>query len=347
MDISNFLNVPDMSLQDMLAGKIGSSRVNDSTLDITPQIQVAILVILDKYSTGLDKLGRPKWKHPLEVYNQGLKFQHYLPKKAREDFLVTCLLHDVVEDGLMTPQKLLDLDFSGRSVRMIELLNKDIADEAEKSKIPYLDKGQVEKMINDYMDNNKHNLALSFPNRVLGSGSSTGEVIKGESLRGEVIKKQILTDSMTDNIYQYCNKIYKTLIAADTKLNQLDQDGDGQTIMQLVKIIDNTHNKSSARNDGLSSAIEIDKGLGKDEEYKAGLTVREYNFMRSIRYSICIEMLEQKIDGKLKDYDGYYYDEEKDSQAEPKTVPVDKLVRDITFSDRVIPNTSGLGTQIS
>ncbi len=91
------------------------------------KVQMAIEVATKAHEGQKDKLGEDYIKHPLRVHRNlttNPKFKN-LDALTREDCEVAALLHDVIEDTSITAKELLDLGFSARSIRLVELLTKD------------------------------------------------------------------------------------------------------------------------------------------------------------------------------------------------------------------------------
>jgi (p)ppGpp synthase/HD superfamily hydrolase len=91
------------------------------------KVKMAIEVATKAHEGQKDKLGEDYIKHPLRVHRNlttNPKFKN-LDALTREDCEVAALLHDVIEDTPITAKELVDLGFSARSIRLVELLTKD------------------------------------------------------------------------------------------------------------------------------------------------------------------------------------------------------------------------------
>lgn len=96
------------------------------------RVELALEIAKRAHKGQTDKLGADYINHPLRVHRnltQNPKFKK-LDLAEREDCEVAALLHDVIEDSgdngseRFEKQDLLDLGFTTRSVRLVELLTR-------------------------------------------------------------------------------------------------------------------------------------------------------------------------------------------------------------------------------
>ena len=91
------------------------------------KVQLAIEVATKAHEGQVDKLGEDYKNHPLRVHRNlttNPKFKN-LDALTREDCEVAALLHDVIEDTPITAAELLEMGFSDRSIKLVQLLTKD------------------------------------------------------------------------------------------------------------------------------------------------------------------------------------------------------------------------------
>lgn len=105
------------------------------------RVELAIEIATRAHRGQVDKLGADYINHPKRVHRNLLEIPKFkkLDLAEREDCEVAALLHDVIEDSGVGPlserfekQDLLDLGFTPRSIRLVELLTR--TPEVEKAK---------------------------------------------------------------------------------------------------------------------------------------------------------------------------------------------------------------------
>lgn len=121
-------------------------------LDLNKQLEIAIQIACDSHKGQLDKSGSPYILHPLHIMNSvdGL------------DYKIVAVLHDVIEDTLLTYDDLISKGIDKEFVDSILILTKEDLD----SYMEYIEKISHNKYATVVkIEDLKHNMDLTRLNR--------------------------------------------------------------------------------------------------------------------------------------------------------------------------------------
>lgn len=91
------------------------------------KIKLAIETARQAHTGQFRRDGKPYFTHVEKVFNKTknvLDGDRFLHKEMKENVLCAAVLHDVLEDTVITAEKLRSLGFSDETIKMVEIISK-------------------------------------------------------------------------------------------------------------------------------------------------------------------------------------------------------------------------------